>query len=102
MSVDPSWKPVWATLPGWSAPDGMVFVDDAGGALRGFKGVTLLQDRDVDPKIGDVVYVDETLRGSPLVVHRHGVVTGTFEGKVWVKFYDGEYGNYDKAEVFKS
>ena len=102
MAVDPSWKPVWATRAGWRAPDDMVFVEDAGGAMRGFKGCTLVTPRDTDLEIGDVIYVDSQLLGSTLSTPRHGAVTGVFEDKVWVKFYDGRYGIFDKGEVKKS
>ena len=102
MAVDPSWEPVWATLAGWRAPDDMVFVEDAGGATRGFKGCTLVIPRDTDLEVGDVVYVNDTFPGSLLAAPRHGVVTGVFEGKAWVKFYDGQYGSFDKGEVKKS
>ena len=99
MTVDPNWKPVWAQLAGYIAPDGMVFVADAGGAFRGFKEHGDLADRQVDPVIGDVVYVDSETKVGP----SHGVVSGVFEDQVWIKFYiDGTFGQFHKSEVKKS
>ena len=101
MTVDPNWKPVWAQLAGYIAPDGMVFVADAGGAFRGFKEHGDLADRQVDPVVGDVVYVDEGTPAVPLL--KHGVVSGVFEDQVWIKFYaDSKFGQFHKSEVKKS